>query len=170
MAFVAWRTWVAGAVVTAAQLNQDIRDNLNAWFPLASGSGVAWTAYTPTLTQTGTVTKTVTKARYTQIGKTVIGEVVLAVTGSGTGNSAITVSLPVTAASANNQSCGTGFIFDSSASLNYPAMAYLSSTSVLSLMDSTFPTLVASGQSGAAFSVALASPDSVNVSFFYEAA
>lgn len=48
MSFLSWRTWVATDVLTAAQLNQDIRDNGEALFPDEDAS-VAWT---PTLEAT----------------------------------------------------------------------------------------------------------------------
>lgn len=50
MAFVTWQTWTTGQVVTAADLNQDIRDNLNALFP-DEEAGVSWS---PTLEATTT--------------------------------------------------------------------------------------------------------------------
>lgn len=66
--------------------------------PTASGSlagfGGAWTAYTPDLTN---FTATVNRARYTQIGKTVKGQVSLALTGAASGE--LRVSLPVAAPS-----------------------------------------------------------------------
>jgi hypothetical protein len=173
MAFVPWSTVVAGAVATAAWANQNIRDNLNAWFPLASTAGVAYTAYTPTLTQSVTVTKTVTKGRYQQIGKTVFFEVVLAVTSSGTATNAVTIGLPVTAQSSNGQHCGTGRVFDTSAAATFPGLAIVASTTTCTLVDSTAgltgnPTVL--GQTGAAFAAAIASGDVVSVSGTYEAA
>lgn len=44
MAWVAPRTWTAGEVVTAAMLNQDIRDNMNA---VAGGRALVNTSYLP---------------------------------------------------------------------------------------------------------------------------
>jgi hypothetical protein len=46
MAWTSPRTWVAGEVATAANLNTHVRDNLKA-------IGDAWTSYTPTWTSTG---------------------------------------------------------------------------------------------------------------------
>ena len=73
MAWTTPATFSAGAVLTAAQLNA-ITNDLKALLPLDQ---VAWTTWTPTLTQTGAVTKTVTYAKYTQVGKgdQVLGEV-----------------------------------------------------------------------------------------------
>lgn len=50
MAFSEPRTWVTGEVVTAAHLNQDIRDNHNAYF----GNGVTKVSFVPTLEATTT--------------------------------------------------------------------------------------------------------------------
>lgn len=47
MAWTTPRTWTTGEVVTAAMLNEQVRDNLDA-------IGAAWTAYTPTWTATTT--------------------------------------------------------------------------------------------------------------------
>jgi hypothetical protein len=61
----------------------------------------AWTSYTPTISQPGSIAKTVTYAKYIQVGGLVQVVVNLAPTASGTTSNAITVSLPVTAADAN---------------------------------------------------------------------
>lgn len=67
MAWSSPRTWSSGEYPTAAEFNQEIRDNLNAQFPLGAP---AWTSYTPTDSNVtlGNGTRT---ARYMQIGKTV---------------------------------------------------------------------------------------------------
>lgn len=63
------RTWVVGEVVTAALMNQEIRDQFNSLLG-------AWTPYTPAWTYTsGTATPTYGNAgvvcRYKQVGRTV---------------------------------------------------------------------------------------------------
>ena len=91
------RTWVVGEVVTAALVNQEIRDQFNSMF-------AAWTAYTPAWTSSGTAPAlgngTLT-GRYMKIGRTVVCHINMA-TGStstyGTGN--YNWSLPFTAANA----------------------------------------------------------------------
>ncbi len=45
MAFSSWRTWVTGEVVTAAHMNQEVRDNGLALFP----DGIDADAWSPTL-------------------------------------------------------------------------------------------------------------------------
>jgi hypothetical protein len=49
----------------------------------------AWTTWTPTITQSGAVAATVTKARYKIVNKICHVEVLLAVTAAGTGNNPI---------------------------------------------------------------------------------
>jgi len=165
MAWTTPRTWSTGEVVTASIMNTHIRDNLNAAFPNGAVSS-AWTTFTPTLTQSGTVTKTVTYASYMKIGRLVIANVLLAVTGSGTGGNGVKVGLPVTAAQAGNMACGSFWIIDSSAVTNYTGVAELDSTSVVKG--------VANAQSSelgsASFTAALASGDTVSYAVMYEAA
>ncbi|MDG9717394.1 hypothetical protein [Streptomyces sp. DH24] len=91
------RTWVVGEVVSAATMNQEIRDQFNSMF-------AAWTAYTPAWTASssnpslGNATLT---GRYMKIGRTVLCHINLT-TGStttyGTGN--YSFSLPAQAANA----------------------------------------------------------------------
>lgn len=87
------RTWLAGERLTAALLNQQLRDNQKA-------IGDAWTAYTPTWSSTGTAVAlgngTVTGA-YIEAGNLIIWKFLITsgtTTTYGTGNYAI--SLPVT--------------------------------------------------------------------------
>jgi hypothetical protein len=98
------RTWVVGEVVSAAIMNQEIRDQFNSMF-------AAWTAYTPSWTASttnpvlndGTVT-----GRYMKIGRIVIGEVTLTCGSSTTyGSGAWSFSLPATAASSGFSGLGS---------------------------------------------------------------
>ena len=163
------RTWVAGAVATAAQFNSDLRDALNIIIPVASTT-LAWGSYTPTLTQSATVTKTVTYAKYFQVGKIVVVVWDLAVTGAGTANNAVLVGLPVTAASAATKPVGGGMINDASVPTNITGLPYLNSTTTFGYLDTTAAANVVLGQTGAAFAAALASPDAVRGFAIYEAA
>ena len=164
------KTWSAGDVVTAAQLNAELRDALNIIIPTASTT-LAYSTYTPTLAQgaTGNIAKTAL-GRYTQIGKMVTGNVSMSVSGTGTGSANVTVSLPVTMSSAYgaNDIFGEGFIYDNSASTKYRALlAYNSTTTVLFLtLHST-----TNGNLGTTdFTAALAANDNVTMHFTYEAA
>lgn len=86
-------SFVAGQVLTAAELN-------------AAGT---WATYTPTFTQSATITKTVNWARYMQFNKLVVGSVKLTASSAGTANNKILVGLPVSA-SANNFIIGEAVI------------------------------------------------------------
>lgn len=88
------RTWVAGEVVTAAELNTEVRDAL-------TGIQAAWTAYTPAWTATTTnpaIGNGSIVASYMQVGKTVTFEIQLnfgTTTTYGTGTWQLTTPLPV---------------------------------------------------------------------------
>jgi hypothetical protein len=78
-------TFVAGQVLTAAELN----------------TAGAWNDYTPSWTQSATITKTVNWARYTQLGKWVQVSIKMTASSAGTANNKILVGLPVSASSNN---------------------------------------------------------------------
>ncbi|MFM9542331.1 hypothetical protein [Streptomyces turgidiscabies] len=98
------RTWVVGEVVSAALLNQEIRDQFNTMF-------AAWTSYTPTWTAAtsnpalgnGTLV-----GRYIKWGRTVLFHVNL-VMGSTTtyGSGAYSFDVPATSANAGATFVGT---------------------------------------------------------------
>lgn len=83
------RNWTPGEVVSAAELNTEVRDAL-------TGVQAAWDTYTPTWTNL-TVGNGTVIARYLQIGKTV--HVRISLTGGTTSSAsgAVSVSLPVVA-------------------------------------------------------------------------
>ncbi len=128
-----------------------------------------WTGYTPVLTQPGTVTATVTSARYSRSGALVVVSIYLTVTGTGTASNLVSVSLPVTAVGPAGIVVGSGFIFDASAALIYAGSASLGSTTTVAI------TLNAStgspaGVPGSGFIAALASSDQIRIFATYEAA
>lgn len=125
------------------------------------GAGTSWT---PTVTQSGSVTVTVTNAVYWRLGRLVLATARLDVTGSGTGANGVVVSLPVTAA-ASNRICGTGMILDSSASTFYSGMALQQSTTTCAII----PHNATSSLGAAAFTAGLASGDVIYVNLSYEA-
>ena len=132
-------------------------------------TGDAWNTWTPTVTQTGSVTVTVTRATYFRAGRLIEFHATLAVTGSGTGSSQVLMSLPVTAASSGHAINGSGYITDTSASLNYSGFAYLSSTTAVGL--SPAGSGVGFGLLGfVGFTAALASGDGIHISGTYQAA
>lgn len=124
-----------------------------------------WTSYTPSLQQGGNVSKTVTYARYFKLGRLVVAEVYLQVTGSGSSSTAIEVGLPETAAQ-SIVSVGTFRVYDASVPTNRTGIAVLANTGEVSgLMDNVTNYMGAAG-----FTAALASGDSVIVNVTYEAA
>ena len=145
--------WTAGTtsgqVLTAATLNT---------------IGAAWVDYTPTLTQSATVTKTVSSARYCQIQKTVFVTVRLLVTGAGTAGLGVEVGLPIAARTANSAIIGQMTVYDASTNIFYVCAAQISTTStVFGFYNSGFAF-------GTAPAVTLANTDQVTLSLTYEIA
>lgn len=141
-------------------------------------SGSAWstvgplygalTSYTPTLTQSGSVTFT-NASSYIRLGRMVIYTFHCTVTGTGTGANAVTITLPFTAASAEStRPLGTGLIFDTSASLVYPGHAVYNSTTTLIFRPSDQAANAALGAS--VFTAALAAGDTVSGTVMFECA
>lgn len=97
---MAQKTFTAGSVLTASDINTYLMHE-----------GGSWTTWTPTITQSGSVTFTNTRSTYARLGRTIIANFALTVTGSGTATNDIVVSLPATAAAANAGQ-GVGFILD----------------------------------------------------------
>lgn len=157
------RTWAAGEKPTAAELNQEIRDDLNAIVPIGPNG---WTAYTPTLTQSSTVTKTVTYAKYMKVGRMVHVTALLTVTGSGAANNAILVGLPFTAA-ASGLVAGTFRVNNSSGPNDFVGGCYFSSTTVVAGMTNNNSHLL--GAASSAFASGLGAGDLVCIDLTYEA-
>lgn len=139
-----------GQVLTAATMNS---------------IGAAWESYTPTLTQSNTVAKTVTWAKYTRINKLVIANVRLDVTAAGTTNNAIVVGLPITSAANDSVRIGTSTFYDGSTAITYNAAVQLVSSTTVSLLADNVNSFI-----GVTPNVALASGDQVTLSIMYEAA
>lgn len=149
-------------------------DTYSLWFRGASAwvqvgpLATTWATWTPTLTQSGTVTATVTYGRYMRVGRTIIAQCDLAATGAGTGNNKITVSLPVTAAAAGSRVVGSGHVYDTSGAVNYSQNAVLDSTTTAAIHSTGAGQLL--GVTGSAFNGALAAGDAITFSLTYEAA
>jgi hypothetical protein len=134
------------------------------------GEGGAWRTWTPTLQQAGVVTATVNHAVFGRWGRLIIASFRLTVTGAGTANTAVQVSLPATAARSQG-TLGTGAIFDSSAALSYTGNAVLVSTTGLQFEGhgvGVSPNTL--GSTGSGFTAALAVNDVVVATMTYEAA
>jgi hypothetical protein len=144
--------WTAGTtsgqVLTAATLNT---------------IGAAWEAYTPTLVQGVTVTKTIAYAKYCQIQKLCIVNLDLNVTSAGTAAAAISIGLPLTAV-AGTQQIGSGFVYDQNINALYSGPASLATTTTINMLYQTGSPI---GQSP---SMALASGDVIRLMVAYEVA
>ena len=153
MAWTSPRTWVAGETLTAALLNQHVRDNQKA-------IGDAWTAYTPTLGN-WTLGNGTWSAAYIQAGKLIHFRANLTVGSTTSISGSPTITLPVTAIAARAASFPGG-AYDLSATTNYELGAFHTTTTVSfrsagAALSSTVPFTWATG-------------DEVYVSGTYEAA
>lgn len=157
------RTWVAGDVLTAAQLNAEIRDALLAIFPLGPPD-VAWTAFTPTLSQAVTLTKTATYARYTRIGRQIHAQCLLSITSAGTAGNPVLVGLPVPAAVLHNGPAGA-FLYQDTGVALYSGVAALTAGSNIAGQAHALGAYI-----GQAPSFAAANTDLVGYDVTYEAA
>ena len=154
---MAQKTSWSGAALTESDINLYL-----------GGEGGAWTTWTPTLTQSGAVTATVTHAVYGRWGRLIIVNFRLAVTGTGTASNAVTVSLPTTAAR-TNMVVGTGNVFDQSTGLSYSGNIFLPSTTTLDFRQHGTGTATDNRLGVAGFTAALASGDGLDGFFMYEA-
>lgn len=159
---MAWTTpldWVAGKM-TAVNLNTHVRDNF-----LAIGG--PWSSYSPTLAQgvSTNITKTVTHAKYLEIGNFGFCQVRLDITGAGTSGSAVTITTPWTMAE-TNLTIGSGTYIDTGTAFYRGGVQQLSSTTVTIVRDSA-----SSGNGvGSSPAFAVANTDVFMASFFCELA
>lgn len=155
--------WSANDILTAADLNAAIGTGI-----VSTGLG-AWTSFTPTLTQSVTVTKTVTYARYIKIGRLCAFYLNLAVTGSGTASNVVVIGLPLTAGQTDSMIIGSGFILDTSVSTLYTGTCSTASTTTFTMFPNS--TDGNTNSLGArVFTAGLASGDSVRAFGIYETA
>lgn len=157
-------TFVSGQVLTAAELN---------------GAGT-WQDYTPSWTQSATITKTVNWARYSQFNKIIVGSVKMTATSAGTADNKVLVGLPVVASS-NNFLMGTMVYFDTGNKYLYtwsfPTL-YETSTTVAFGPYNAGASAIANGSSTdlrfgqilTTSGLTVASGDVIYVQFTYEAA
>jgi hypothetical protein len=105
-----------------------VNDNFDAIYDDVLAKLGVWTSYTPTITQASGISKTVTYSRYIKLGRLVIFECYLAITGAGSTVTPVTISLPVTAA-VSGIPVGTFYWYDASAPTNRVGHAVLSGPS-----------------------------------------
>lgn len=151
MAWTTPSTWVSGAILTAAQLNTQLRDNMNA-------IGDPWTAYTPTWTNL-TVGNATQNSAYIAAGKLHIIRINL-LWGSTTSISGIPeFTLPNSVSvNANYHATfvfGVGSLMDASAGLDYQSPIMRSSSTAARMR---FLTVATSGTYAAADQVSATIP------------
>lgn len=139
-----------------------------------SYSGAAWVrvvpvtsngvqTWTPAVTQSGAVTVTVTEANYVRTGCIVEAWMLLAVTGSGTTNNSVTITLPVTA-SGNATGTTLGSVMLLVGGTVYTGVVGLASSTTMAFR------VASSGGTntfGSSPNVALANGDSIRAHFRY---
>lgn len=129
----------------------------------------AWTTYTPQIDQGATtnIAKTVTYARYRKVGRLVIVQVDLSITGTGTAASNITVTLPFNAVRTTGAPViGTAFVFDASANATYKALAQVNAAGTVRFAPAATTTAGALGAD--TFTAALANGDFISFQVTYE--
>lgn len=129
-----------------------------------------WTDYTPALTQSTTISKTVVYARYVKIGRTVTVNVLLTASSAGTANNKILIGLPVTA-STSGIIVGSFYVYDASSSIAYTGAAALNATTNVGGFAYGSGGTVYMGSTGSLpSSLTIASGDSVLCHCVYESA
>lgn len=158
-------TFTAGAVLTAAQLNSNLRD-------FARGFTDAWTSYTPTLTASTTnPTNWTQTGYYMRVGKLVQVKGTLTAGASMTaGNGTYRIALPANAntALANAVVNGSFYIYDNSTGAGHTiSIGYVAAAGYISMLWSTgaAPSFVTHAMFGG-----FAANDFIQFAFSYEAA
>jgi hypothetical protein len=149
--------------------------NGSSWSALVAPSNGALTSFTPTVTQSGSVTGTVNYGASIRTGRWIQGAIKFTVTGSGTASNTVVIgALPTTAAS-NIEVVGSAYIFDSSVPNVTFYVAYLASTTTIQLVyvnagaTGALSTFVAGSGANSGFTAGLASGDVISLNFMYEA-
>lgn len=137
--------------------------DLAAIFPVNTD---AWTSYTPTWTQSATITKTVARAAYMKIGRLVVVNGILVATSAGVANNPIIVTLPF--APVGSGPVGSSFLNDTGTAF-YSGNVYITGTgSNVQFMNGGSSTAFW-GQTGGGFTAAIASGDVLYWTATYEA-
>jgi hypothetical protein len=126
--------------------------------------GAAWVDYTPTLTQSATITKTISNARYCQIQKTVFVQVYLIATSAGTAGNIVKIGLPIAARAANSSTTGIAQLYDASTNIMYVSSAYLDSTTACAFLYQT------GNPFGVSPAITIAAGDQLQMNLTYEVA
>jgi hypothetical protein len=173
-ASAAARDSALAAVLAEGQLAYLLDTNL-----LTMYDGSAWqefnrnaarATYTPTLTQSGAVTKTVTRATVIKSFREVRFDFDLTVTGTGSAANDVSIELPNTApAGLVGAVIGGGLIYDTSSTATYPALLICTSTTGAKFLPSSAGGAALAYLGSTGFTAALAAGDVVRGSGSYEA-
>lgn len=115
MAYTTPKTWASGDILTAADMNTYVRDNIGALYGTP-------TNYTPQVDQGATtnISKTINEARYIQAGRICFCWGYLLMTGTGTSANQVTVTLPIaTSGHTSVAVIGVGLVYDNSVTTRY---------------------------------------------------
>lgn len=165
------KTWVSGDVLTAAQMNAELRDALLGAFPLGPPD-VAWTAWTPTLANLtlGNGTRT---AVYYRVGRLIVYSFKLVLGSTSAMGTAPTFTLPVAPAVTPYGvffPLGYANYYDN-ATNNYPGVVILSSGSIVAFkVTNSAGTYVTTTDITATVPFTWVSTDEIHAAGFYQAA
>ena len=126
----------------------------------------AWTSYTPVVDQGAStnIAKTISYAKYKQIGKTVFVNMRLDFTGTGSAGSRVTITMPVTPAYKYHQTIGAGTFNDSGVGGYSSIVVFNNSTTKVTFVANS--TNLALGENP---NIGIASGDELDLSVVYEA-
>lgn len=153
----------------------------SAWSTIGPAHGALLSWATPTITQSGTVTATLSYSKYRRTGRWIDAQCFLTVTGTGTSTNRIEVALPVAAASSLGLIVGRGYVYDQTPANSgiYRGDAVLTGSGArVYLLDTSINGATAGDGAGKAdiglgantFQGALAAGDFVALTIGYEAA
>jgi hypothetical protein len=132
------------------------------------GEGGAWSSWSPTITQSGSVAYSGSYGGSGRWGRKIVAQGEFNITGTGTAANIVTVALPATAVNVGHP-IGNGWIYDASTGLFHFGQILTQTTTTASF-------IIQTNGSGAtylgttSFTAALASGDIVCVNLCYEAA
>jgi hypothetical protein len=161
MAWTSPSTWTTAAVVTAAQLNTQLRDNLKA-------IGDPWTSFTPVWTASTTNPTLGNGSKsgfYLQAGKLVVFKLRITFGGTTTsGAGGYSFTLPVAAVNTDQIPTGGAIVFDTSANDRRTRSCFINSPTTCGAMDE------AGVRVGGANPFTWANGDTIDCAGTYEAA
>lgn len=142
-----------------------------AWSTIGPVHG-GWVAFTPAVTQLGSIGLTVNNSTYMRLGRMIHWRFTLTVTSNGTAANVVTLSLPANIAAVSDYGpCGHGQIFDASAPFTYQGPIVPASATTIKIQDRYANSSGAPAFLGVtSFTAGLASGDIISGWCIYEAA